>query len=117
MPYILGLLIKIDILSSFQVFLKHAFKHGTNINNKKALKVVLDAGLNWEDANKELHNDEWHSILEANRQELYSAGLWGVPSFRLLDSNKKNVLLSLWGQDRLWVFSKFLQQYKLNHES
>ena len=104
----------IELISSF---LKHAFKHGTNINNKKGFKkVVLDAGLNWEDANKELHNDEWHSILEANRQELYSAGLWGVPSFRLLDSNK-NVLLSLWGQDRLWVFSKFLQQYKLNHES
>ena len=29
-------------------------------------------------------------------------GLWGVPSYRLLDAEGRT-LLSVWGQDRLWL--------------
>jgi len=39
---------------------------------------------------------------------MYDSGLWGAPSFRLLDSDKKPVL-ALWGQDRLWLVAREIQ--------
>jgi 2-hydroxychromene-2-carboxylate isomerase len=39
---------------------------------------------------------------------MYDSGLWGAPSFRLLDADK-NVVLALWGQDRLWLFEREIQ--------
>jgi len=40
---------------------------------------------------------------------MYDAGLWGVPSFRLLDEEGRSIL-SLWGQDRLWLFAREIQR-------
>jgi 2-hydroxychromene-2-carboxylate isomerase len=40
---------------------------------------------------------------------MYEAGLWGVPSMRLLDE-KSDQLLALWGQDRLWLFAQEIQR-------
>ena len=40
---------------------------------------------------------------------MYECGLWGVPSFRLLDETGEQVL-ALWGQDRLWLFSREIQR-------
>jgi len=40
---------------------------------------------------------------------MYAAGLWGVPSFRLLDAQGAS-LLALWGQDRLWLFAREIQR-------
>ena len=40
---------------------------------------------------------------------MYASGLWGVPSFRLLDENTKEIL-ALWGQDRLWLFAREIQR-------
>ncbi len=40
---------------------------------------------------------------------MYQAGLWGVPSFRLLDEQGEQ-LLALGGQDRLWLFSREIQR-------
>lgn len=48
-------------------------------------------------------------MLEQNRLAMYEAGLWGVPSFRLLDENGEQ-LLALWGQDRLWLFAREIQR-------
>jgi 2-hydroxychromene-2-carboxylate isomerase len=39
---------------------------------------------------------------------MYEAGLWGVPSFRLLDPAGEP-LLSTWGQDRLWLVAQTLR--------
>jgi 2-hydroxychromene-2-carboxylate isomerase len=47
--------------------------------------------------------------LESNRQVMYSAGLWGVPSFRLLDETGQQILVT-WGQDRLWLIAKEIQR-------
>ena len=44
-----------------------------------------------------------------NKQAVYEAGLWGVPSMRLLDE-KGDQLLALWGQDRLWLFAQEIQR-------
>jgi len=40
---------------------------------------------------------------------MYGFGSWGVPSFRLLDE-AGNTVLGLWGQDRLWLFSREIQR-------
>jgi hypothetical protein len=46
----------------------------------------------------------WRDVAEANREELFALGLWGVPSFRV-NSNEPH-----WGQDRLWVIEQELQR-------
>lgn len=62
-------------------------------------RLVERAGLSWDDAQKELGNDRWKSLVELNRQDLDSLGLWGVPVIRYGD-------LVVWGQDRLWAIEQ-----------
>jgi 2-hydroxychromene-2-carboxylate isomerase len=96
-----------ELLSSF---LRAAFARGINTNNDKGLqKVVEDAGLDWSEAAKVVGTPGWEQLLENNRQAMYAAGLWGVPSFRLLDEQGEQVL-ALWGQDRLWLFAREIQR-------
>ncbi len=97
----------VELISTF---LSHAFAQGTNTNNDRGLqKVVEQAGLDWEQASKILGNGDWEPALEDNRLAMYDAGLWGVPSFRLLDEDGE-ALLSLWGQDRLWVIAQEIKR-------
>ena len=56
-----------------------------------------------------MDQQDWQAILEENRQAMYKAGLWGVPSFRLLDNNSGEPVLALWGQDRLWMIAREIQ--------
>ena len=96
-----------ELLSSF---FNCAFVTGVNTNNDKGLKTVVEkAGLDWEQARRIVGQPGWESVLEANRLAMYEAGLWGVPSFRLLD-DKGEQLLALWGQDRLWLFAREIQR-------
>ncbi len=91
-------------------FLRHAFQLGVNTASTGALaRVVEAAGLDWRVARRQA-TDEWESLVEANRQIMYRSGLWGVPSFRLLDSSGEE-LLATWGQDRLWLVANFLDRY------
>ena len=94
------------LLSSF---LSAAFAQGINANNDRGLRqVVENAGLDWASAKQIVGQDGWQEILEDNRLAMYDSGLWGAPSFRLLDADK-NVVLALWGQDRLWLFEREIQ--------
>jgi 2-hydroxychromene-2-carboxylate isomerase len=96
-----------ELLSSF---LQAAFFKGINTNRAAGLRrVVENAGLSWADAEPRIGNDGWQEELEANRLAMYAFGSWGVPSFRLLDSQAQEVL-GLWGQDRLWLFSREIQR-------
>jgi 2-hydroxychromene-2-carboxylate isomerase len=96
-----------QLLSSF---LRSAFRLGTNINSKRGMKkVVEDAGLSWDEAASIMGNRDWEEELEANRLAMYDFGSWGVPSYRLFDADGEEVL-ALWGQDRLWLFSREIQR-------
>jgi len=95
------------LLSSF---LAAAFAEGINTNNDKGLKKVLKkAGLSWDEAKTIVGQKGWQPLLEANRLAMYEAGLWGVPSLRLINE-KGEQLLGLWGQDRLWLVAQEIQQ-------
>jgi len=91
-------------------FLSCAFAQGVNTNRASGLKKMVEqAGLDWGKAKRLIGNPGWEAALEENRLAMYEAGLWGVPSFRLLDANDQEVL-SLWGQDRLWLFAREIQR-------
>jgi 2-hydroxychromene-2-carboxylate isomerase len=96
-----------ELLSSF---LSAAFAQGINTDSRRGLrKVVESAGLDWDEAQAHLGESDWENTLEDNRRAMYEAGLWGVPSFRLLNENGEQVL-ALWGQDRLWLFAREIQR-------
>ena len=90
-------------------FLKTAFVDGVSTNNSHGLKqVVENAGLDWSVAKTIVGKSGWEDMLESNRLAMYESGLWGVPSFRLLNKQGESVL-SLWGQDRLWLVAREIE--------
>ena len=97
-----------EYLSSF---LRAAFAEGRKTGDDAGLRFVVErAGLDWEAAREHLGSDAWRDELEANRQTMYEAlGLWGVPSYRLLDADGRT-LLSVWGQDRLWLVAAVIRK-------
>ena len=96
----------VELCSSF---LRHAFALGVNTNNDRGLRRVVEAaGLDWGAAQAHRQDTAWKALLEDNRQTMYAAGLWGVPSFRLLNPAGE-ALLATWGQDRLWLVAHTLR--------
>jgi 2-hydroxychromene-2-carboxylate isomerase len=92
-------------------FLNAAFAQGINTNTKKGLKSVVEkAGLDWNAAKENLDKPGWQGLVEGNRLAMYQAGLWGVPSFRLLDASGEQ-LFALWGQDRLWLIAREIRRH------
>lgn len=67
-------------------------------------RIVTEAGLDWNRAKPLLGADGWCAEAEANRRELLSLGLWGVPSFRFGET-------AAWGQDRLWVIENAIRRH------
>ena len=96
-----------ELLSAF---LKAAFFDRINTNNDRGLRTVVEnAGLPWEEARKRIGDRDWEEIVEENRLAMYGFGSWGVPSYHLIDENG-SPMLALWGQDRLWLFSREIQR-------
>jgi len=97
----------VELISAF---LHCAFAAGINLNRDSGLRQVVErAGLDWSEARRQLDTPGWEDVLEQNRLAMYRSGLWGVPSFRLLDDRGVE-LLALWGQDRLWLIGREIQQ-------
>lgn len=78
-------------------FMRAVWSEGVDAGSDAGLRrIVESAGLDWREARPLVGNDEWRAEAEANRQELFGLGLWGVPCFRFGET-------TAWGQDRLWV--------------
>ncbi len=92
-------------------FLRAAFSEGRRTGDDAGLRFVVErAGLDWDAAREHLDSDDWREELEANRQTMYEElGLWGVPSYRLLDADGRT-LLAVWGQDRLWLVAAAIRE-------
>ena len=83
-------------------YLAAAWAEGVDITTDAGLDAVLvGAGLDPEVVHAEADPDRSTTILDANLETMNDAGLWGVPSFRLLDRDGTELLAS-WGQDRIW---------------
>jgi 2-hydroxychromene-2-carboxylate isomerase len=91
-------------------FCRAAFGEGIDTGEDAGLRAVVDrAGLPWEDARKRLDSDAWRPEIEANREEMLSLGLWGVPSFRLRGPDGQPDLCT-WGQDRIWLVEEEIRK-------
>jgi 2-hydroxychromene-2-carboxylate isomerase len=47
------------------------------------------------------HGANWDAVLDDNLQAMLTAGLWGVPSFRVT-GGRDEAAFACWGQDRIW---------------
>ena len=89
-----------------QSYFRASFAEGIDVYSKRGLKKVVEcAGLDWRAAKPLLDNEDWHEELEKNREAMFSAGCWGVPSYRLLGDDK-NDDFAVWGNDRLWLIKE-----------
>lgn len=77
------------------------FADGIDIASEEGLlDVARRAGLTEDLVAKALADPTWEQAVEGNRRELFEAGLWGVPSFRV-DGRPAH-----WGQDRFWALEQ-----------
>lgn len=78
-----------------------AFADGIALASDRGLyDIGKRAGLTEAQSKAALADDSWQPKVEANRQALFDAGLWGAPTFRV------NGMPAHWGQDRLWALEE-----------
>ncbi|MEM7360487.1 MAG: DsbA family protein [Pseudomonadota bacterium] len=98
----------------FSNFLRCAWVEAINTNTDKGMReVVTRTGLSWDDAKSRIGQPGWEEEIETNRLAMYDMGLWGVPSYRVLNEQGEEVL-GLWGQDRLWLVAQTIQKLLQN---
>lgn len=87
-----------------RVFLNNVWAKGVDANSNSGMRRIVEgAGLDWRVARQILGNDDWRDEAEANRLEMMSLGVWGVPSFKIGET-------VTWGQDRLWLIEDELKK-------
>ncbi len=86
-----------------QSFLSGVWADGIDAGSNRGLKKITErSGLSWAEMKPLLGGDHWRGDAERNQDEMFSYGIWGVPSFRVGD-------VATWGQDRLWVIEDALR--------
>jgi 2-hydroxychromene-2-carboxylate isomerase len=96
-----------DLLLSFA---KGVFAEGIDAATDEGLKIIVErAGLSWDEALDHLGNDDWRLELEGNRVDLFQAGQWDTPTFRIEGGKVKGVFITR-GQDRLWLVEEDLRR-------
>ena len=86
-----------------------AWAEGVDTGSDEGMRKTCErAGLDWDSAKDIIDNEDWHAWAEENRLRMMASDLWGVPSYRLLDENGKE-LFSCWGRDRLWLLAHEIQ--------
>lgn len=83
-------------------YLRAAWVDGVDITSAEGLQeVARRAGISWSDLQDARQGTDWASVLDGNLNEMLSAGLWGVPSFRV-SGGRVEQPAAWWGQDRIW---------------
>lgn len=83
-------------------FMHGVWAQGIDAGSDRGLRQIVErAGLDWGQAQNALQKNGWRDVAERNRQDMFSHGLWGVPSFVVNDT-------AVWGQDRLWAVEEAL---------
>jgi len=91
-------------LEFVQTYFRMVWSEGVNASSDHGLRsIVKAANLDWETSKTSLKDESWRTTAEANRTEMMSRGIWGVPSFRIDD-------FIVWGQDRLWAIEDELER-------
>lgn len=84
-------------------FTQGAFADGIDATTEAGLaQMAKRAGVSDATVKDALADESWRIMAEANREEMFAGGLWGVPSFRVNDGEAR------WGQDRLWAIEQDL---------
>lgn len=85
-----------------QSFLQGVFADGLDAGSEAGLsRIAARAGVSDAVVRAALKDPTWRAVAEANRDALLGAGLWGVPSFRVVMPDGARA--AHWGQDRLWA--------------
>lgn len=85
-------------------FMRGVFAEGISARSDKGLlKLCTRAGISADQMQAALADVSWRSVAEANREEMFELGIWGVPAFRV------NGGTAHWGQDRLWLLEHQLR--------
>ena len=85
------------------------FATGTQVGSKAFLQQLLtDLGLDADEGFKHLDATDWEAGFEQNRLDMYKVNCWGAPTFKLF--HKNNNILSIWGQDRIWLVEEELKK-------
>ena len=86
--------------------LKASFCDGINIGEDDYLESLVGRlGLDWPTINKDLNTKHWKKVLDDNLKDMYAGNCWGVPSFKITDSDGSNSFY-VWGQDRMWLLKE-----------
>ena len=84
-------------------FMRGVFAEGINARTDAGLlKLCNRAGISAEQMYAALSDPGWRAVAEANREEMFELGIWGVPAFRVNGGSAH------WGQDRLWLLEQQL---------
>ena len=95
--------------------LKASFAEGIDAYSLRGLRYVVErAGLLWDEAKPLIDNQDWQKELEQNRQTMFQAGCWGVPSFRLTGPDDAPPF-AIWGRDRLWLIEEEIAKRAARH--
>lgn len=85
-------------------FMRGVFAQGINARSDTGLlKLCERANINADEMQAALSDPSWRAIAEANREEMFAQGIWGVPAFRVNEGRAH------WGQDRLWLLEQQLR--------
>ena len=86
--------------------LKASFYDGINIGEDDYLEsLVSQLRLDWPTISKDLNTKHWKRVLDDNLKDMYAGNCWGVPSFKITDSDGSNPFY-VWGQDRMWLLKE-----------
>lgn len=85
-------------------FMQGVWAEGLDAGSDQGLRQITSrAGLAWPAVCAALQEETWRLTAEANRVEMLSLGLWGVPSFKVGNT-------VVWGQDRMEALELALRE-------